>query len=97
MPIKKIREESIRKIKQESDRMRREVQERTLGYIIGALGLVAGLAWNDTIRSFIEYAFPLAKDTLQAKVLYSVVMTLIVVLSTILLVRVFGKKEVDKK
>jgi hypothetical protein len=97
MPIKEIKDENLEKIKQESERMRREVQERTLGYIVGALGLVAGLAWNEAIRAVIEYAFPLAKDTLQAKLFYAVVMTIVVVLLSMVLIRLFGKKGENKK
>ena len=93
LPVKKIKEVSIEKIRKESGEVKRELQERTLGYIVGALGLVAGLAWNEAIKGIIEYAFPLAKDTLQAKLLYAVIMTLVVGLATVYLVRFLGKKE----
>ena len=39
---------------EEDKRIRDLVRERTMGYIVGALGLVAGLAWNDAIKSLIE-------------------------------------------
>ncbi len=67
--------------------LKKEVRERTAGYIASALGLVAGLAWNDAIKTFIEAFFPLAKDTVPAKFLYAVLITIVVVLVTVYIVR----------
>jgi hypothetical protein len=47
--------------------LREELKKQTLGYIVGALGLVAGLAWNEAIKAFIEFLFPLSQDTLLVK------------------------------
>jgi|SRR3989344_7755986 len=94
--IKKIREESIVKIKQEGEEIKKELQHRMTGYIVGALGLVAGLAWNDAIKSLIEYLFPLAKNTLLAKFTYAVLMTFIIGVIASYLIRFFDKKEENK-
>lgn len=67
--------------------VRRELQERTIGYIVGAFGLVAGLAWNDAIKALIEYAVPLQQSTLMLKFLYAIAVTIIVVLITAYLTR----------
>lgn len=72
---------------------KKEIKEKTLGYIITALGLVAGLAWNDAVKAFIEYAFPLSQNTLVAKFVYAVVVTLIVVVASSSLVRILGSSE----
>ncbi|MHB1330925.1 MAG: DUF5654 family protein [Minisyncoccota bacterium] len=56
-----------------------EVKGKTLGYISAALGLVAGLAWNDAISSMIEALFPLSKDTVMVKFLYAGLVTLAVI------------------
>ncbi|PIQ66910.1 MAG: hypothetical protein COV95_01600 [Candidatus Zambryskibacteria bacterium CG11_big_fil_rev_8_21_14_0_20_40_24] len=45
-----------------------------------AFGLVAGLAWNDAIKEFIEVIFPLSKDTVAVKFLYAVLVTVVVVI-----------------
>ncbi|MEK9171243.1 MAG: DUF5654 family protein, partial [Patescibacteria group bacterium] len=37
----------------------KQVREKTTGYILAAFGLVAGLAWNDAIKSTIDRFFPL--------------------------------------
>lgn len=74
-------------ISRESQEIRREVRERTLGYILTALGLVAGLAWNEAITAFIVEVFPLSKDGLTAKIIYAVVITIIVVVVNLYVVR----------
>ena len=58
----------------------REVKAKTVAYISTAFGLVAGLAWNDAIKALIESLFPLAKNTLLAKFVYAVLVTVVVVL-----------------
>lgn len=54
------------------------IKGKTLTYITGALGLVAGLAWNDAVKSLIESIFPSNDNTLLAKFLYALGVTLIV-------------------
>ena len=49
-----------------------------LTYIGTALGLVIGLAWNDAISSLIKSFFPDGTDSIWAKFIYAVVLTLIV-------------------
>jgi len=83
------------KIKNESARVSREVKEKTLGFIITAFGLVAGLAWNEAIQSLIKSFFAVDKDSIWVKFLYAIIMTVLVVLVTIYLARFFGKE--DKK
>ena len=70
-----------------------EVREKTFGYIIGALGLVAGLAWNEAIKSVIDYFFPSSQNGLLAKFLYALLITLIVVVISTYLVRISTKRE----
>ncbi|PIQ68440.1 MAG: hypothetical protein COV91_04190 [Candidatus Taylorbacteria bacterium CG11_big_fil_rev_8_21_14_0_20_46_11] len=62
-------------------------RERTVGFITAGLGLVAGLAWNDAIRSLIDYLFPLDKNGLTAKFIYAVAITFVVVILSQYLVR----------
>lgn len=60
--------------------LNKELKSKTFGYISAALGLVAGLAWNDAITNMIETLFPLSKDTIAVKFLYAVIVTTAVVL-----------------
>lgn len=72
---------------QEKKKLRDEVRERTLGYIVGAFGLVAGLAWNDAIRALIEKIFPKEGDSISAQFLYAAIITLAVIILTTYLMR----------
>jgi hypothetical protein len=60
--------------------IKEQIKEQTAGYMTAALGLVAGLAWNDAIKSLIEAFYPFAKDGIFAKFLYAILITLVVVL-----------------
>ena len=86
----------FKKIKEEELRIRKEVKEKTMGYILAALGFIVGLAWNDAIRTSIEYFFPLNKDSILAKLIYAFLLTFIVVLATVYFVK-STEKEVEKK
>ena len=57
-----------------------EIKGRTIGYISTAFGLVAGLAWNEAISSFINVLFPVAKNSVWIKFGYAIVLTIVVVL-----------------
>lgn len=85
------------KIKTESSKISREVKEKTLGFIITALGLVAGLAWNEAIQSLIKSFFAVDKDSIWVKFFYAIVMTLALVFVTVYLARLFGKNEEEKR
>lgn len=77
----------------EKDGIQRELQERTIGYIVGAFGIVAGLAWNDAIKAFIEYMVPLQQNTLILKFIYAAAVTVVVVLITAYLTRIIQRKN----
>ena len=94
--MKKIQNKIVA-IKDHGAKLEKEIREKTLGYIVTSFGLVAGLAWNDAIKSMIEEFFPLHKDTLKAKTIYALVITVIVVSVSIYLSRLFKKEKVDKK
>lgn len=69
------------------------MRAQTAGYIATAFGLVAGLAWNDAIKAFIENIFPLSKDTVWAKFAYAGLVTVFVVVITRYLLRMANKKQ----
>ena len=67
----------------------KEVRERTVGYIVAALSLIAGLAWNDAVKGLIEFVFPLKENTLSAKFIYAGTITIAVVALTVYLNKLF--------
>ncbi len=83
----------FKKIKEEGKEIKKEIRERTLGYITAALGLVAALAWNEAIKASIEHFFPLSRNTLLAKFIYAVLMTLVVVIMSVYLARLFKRES----
>ena len=86
----------LRKLKEEKDKIETAFRRRTEGYIITAFGIVAGLSWNEAIKSLMEYLFPMQKDTILAKFLYALIMTTILVFISLYVVKFVNKKD-DKK
>lgn len=86
--------EKIFVIKDKGVELEKEIREKTLGYIITSFGLVAGLAWNDAIKAFIDRFFSDPGNGLKAKFLYAIVLTAIVVAVSLYLSRIF---KVEKK
>lgn len=83
----------ISKLKEKEEGIKREVKEKTIGYILAAFGLVAGLAWNEAIKSFIDLIFPTAGKDLFVKLIYAVVVTLLVVFISMYLGSLIRIKE----
>lgn len=69
-----------------------EVRDKMITYLTAAFGLVVGLAWNDAVKAFLEFAFPIQKNTLWAKFGYAFVLTTIFVVITIYIARLFKKQ-----
>lgn len=76
--------------------VRQEVKRKTVGYIVAALGLVAGLAWNDAIKSLIDYLFPLSGNSVWAKFTYALIITLAAVSVSVYLLRLVREDIVEK-
>ena len=70
-----------------------EVKKQTIGYITAAFGLVAGLAWNDAVKSLISYFFPLEKNSIFIKFSYAILLTLVLVLVSIYLFKIANRKK----
>lgn len=75
---------------------RREISERTIGYLVAAFGLVAGLAWNEAVKALIEEFVPLQSDAIWAKFAYAFIITVILVFVSVYLVRMVGNKSADQ-
>lgn len=74
-------------------KFQKEFRTRTVGFIATALGLVVGLAWNDAISTLIQILFPLDKNTVIAKFVYALALTIVVVSVVILLMKLVEEKE----
>lgn len=85
----------LKKIKAEELRIRKEVKKHTVAYILAALSFVVGLAWNDAIKTLIEYFFPLNGNSIIAKLMYAFLVTFVVVLATVYFFK-STEKEVEK-
>jgi glycerol uptake facilitator-like aquaporin len=87
------------KIKNKSLEFEHEIFKKSLGYIIASFGLVTGLAWNEAIKAAIEIFFPLQKDTLKAKFVYAIVITIVLVFVSLYLSKLLKKShsDVEKK
>ena len=87
--------DSLNKIKERGAKVGNEVREKTSGYIAAAFSLVAGLAWNDAAHALIENLFKIEKNTVIAKFVYAVFITLFVVFVTMIIIK--KPKEEEKK
>ncbi|MCX6763286.1 MAG: DUF5654 family protein [Candidatus Moranbacteria bacterium] len=83
----------IDRIKEESRAIKQEVNKKLVTYITAGFGLVAGLAWNEAIKSFIEYFFPMKANSLLAQFVYAIIITFILVLISVYLTRILVKEE----
>jgi len=58
---------------------------KTSHYMIAGLSLVVALSWNDTINHSIKKIYPLQKDQIWANVMYSFIITLVLILVVFML------------
>ncbi len=57
-----------------------ELRSKTSHYIITAFALVTSLSWNSTIQQSINKWFPLTTDEIYVKIIYSLFLTLLLIL-----------------
>ena len=65
--------------------LRKQLREQTVSYVVAALSVVAGLAWNDAVKGLIETFFPGEANSLVAKFCYAIFITFVVVILTIVI------------
>ena len=80
-------------LKREKEQWQREMRQKTAGYILTALGLVAGLAWNEAITALIKVFFPLDDSGLIAKFIYAVVITAVIVWLSLKISKITNDKQ----
>ncbi len=71
-------------------------REQTAGFILAALSLVAGLAWNDAIQTLINELFPLHKNSVLVKFIYAVFVTLVVIFISTFFIKILRKDDPNK-
>ncbi len=86
----------IKKILSEAEVIKNEVKRKIISYIAAAFGLVAGLAWNDAIKSIIDYLFPHSSGGLLAKIVYAFILTIIVAVLLFYLERFILRSKINK-
>lgn len=88
----------LQKLKEEKEKIEMAFKRRTEGYIITAFGIVAGLAWNEAVKALMAFLFPIEKDSILAKFIYAILMTIILVFMSLYVVRFINKdknKEIE--
>ena len=73
----------------------KEAKNQVKGYIIAAFGLVAALAWNDAVKSLIEYFFPNKDNSILLKFIYALALTVVIIVLTKLALK--PEKEYNKE
>ena len=81
------------KLKEKSKEIEQEIRSHVIGYILGGLGIVAGLAWSDAIKAAISKYFPSDKGTIIAQFTYAFLVTVVVVIAGIHLTKLTKKKK----
>lgn len=85
-------------IKKKGTALQREVREKVLGYMLAGLSLVAGLAWNEAIKTLITSIFPKEKSgAIWAQLVYAFVVTVFVVIASLYLTKLLKKDAEEKK
>ncbi len=76
-----------------SAQLRVQFLEATASLIIAAFGLVAALAWNETIKSLIASMFPNDPDSLLGLTTYAVIVTVVAVIATLVITNAIKKAK----
>jgi hypothetical protein len=75
---------------EEPTSLRLQVLEKTSALVTAAFGLVAALAWNETVKAVIAKYYA-AGDGLSALLLYAVLVTILAVVASVLVARAVSK------
>jgi hypothetical protein len=88
--MEKIHNQKIKNVAKETSRA---IGSKMMTYFTAALGLVAGLAWNDAIKAAIEYLIPNTGTGMWAKLFYAILVTILVAVIFIYLEKRFPAEE----
>jgi hypothetical protein len=90
-------EDLIKSTETELKSIKREIRERTTGYVMAAFGFVLGLAWNDAVKSLIETYIPIQKNSAFTKLIYAAVLTTLFVIITYYINRWFSQNNENQQ
>ena len=76
--------------------MKNEVIENLSALITAAFGLVAALAWNDTIKKIFEH-FYAGRNSIWAMIVYAIIVTIIAVTASIWIGKIEEKAKLPIK
>jgi hypothetical protein len=79
------------------DKLKIKIFRDLNSYLTTAFGLIVGLAWNDAVKSLIDYWFPADENGLIAKFLYALILTLIVVIAGFYFSKFLSKREEENE
>lgn len=80
-------------MREKINQIQKQMRKKIFSYISAGFGLVAALAWNDAIKTLIQYFFPLDKNGLLAKFIYAFFVTIILVIISVYLVKLLGQEQ----
>lgn len=75
--------------------LKNAVREKVITFVTAAFGLVAGLAWNEAVQALIQKFFVADENSLAAKFIYAIAVTIIATLVIVYLERL-SKIKIDK-
>ncbi|MBS3140567.1 hypothetical protein J4405_00310 [Candidatus Woesearchaeota archaeon] len=73
--------------------MKVEVVDKLSALITAGFGLVAALAWNDTIKALVAKFFGSPGDQITAMIVYALIITLVAVIATVWIGRIAQKAK----
>lgn len=75
---------------------RQHFKDKFVALIITAFSLIAGLAWNDAVKTLIEKIFPSNVSSLWAKFGYAFLLTILLVVISFNFSKLFGDDDDEK-
>jgi len=57
-----------------------DFKSKALGFAITGFSVIVGMSYNETLKTIINRFFPLNSDVIAARILYSLVLTLLLVI-----------------
>jgi len=74
-------------------KLTQEFKRQITTLIFGAFSLVAALAWNDAIKATIDALWPISQNSLPAKFIYALIITIIVVVVSVIVAKLNEEKK----
>lgn len=82
-----------KKVEKGLDEVKGLLEKQSVNYVLAAFGLVAGLAWNEAIKSLIDAVFVINRNSITVKFIYAIAVTIVVVVITYYMNRLLAKSK----